>query len=200
MQTLQQQKTEKKFYYCEQCDSWHLDERDLPSQDEEFHRYNQHQNSPKDQRYRNFLSQLAAPVLEHVTETDRGLDYGCGPSPVLSQLFKERGIQLDYFDPFFYPQPPAKQIYDFITCSEAAEHFHRPASEFERLSSMVKPGGLLAIMTAKLEMETNFASWYYAKDPTHVFFYSDKTFDYIGERFGFKVQVVSTRVTLLTKI
>jgi len=35
---------------------------------------------------------------------------------------------------------------DFITCTEVAEHFHRPADEFRRLDALLKPGGWLALM------------------------------------------------------
>jgi 2-polyprenyl-3-methyl-5-hydroxy-6-metoxy-1,4-benzoquinol methylase len=48
------------------------------------------------------------------------------------------------FDPLFFPDPePLGDLYDFITCTETIEHFHRPAEEFARLDRMLRPGGVM---------------------------------------------------------
>ena len=46
------------------------------------------------------------------------------------------------YDPFFYPDKSVlKAHYDFIACTERAEHFHDPFAEFDRLDSLLKPKG-----------------------------------------------------------
>ncbi len=91
------------------------------------------------------------------------------------------------------------KTYDFITCSEAAEHFHRPAEEFERLDRMLRPGGWLAVMTAFRPKDRDFLSWYYRRDPTHVVFYREGTFRRLGERFGWHCEFPVPDVFLARK-
>ena len=55
----------------------------------------------------------------------QGLDYGCGPGPALAHMLREAGHDVALFDPFFAPDPaPFNRTYDFVTCTEVAEHFH----------------------------------------------------------------------------
>jgi hypothetical protein len=43
-----------------------------------------------------------------------------------------------------------------------------------------------AVMTAIITDATDFPSWYYRRDPTHVVFYSTRTFEWIAGHFGFR--------------
>ena len=88
-------------------------------------------------------------------------------------MLRERGLTVDAYDPFFAPielDPP----YDVVVSTEAAEHFFAPSDEFERLVSIVAPGGSIVIMTDFLRVSTasEFLDWHYRRDPTHVSFYS----------------------------
>ena len=84
---------------------------------------------------------------------------------------------MQIFDPYFFADTtPLSMQYDFITCSEAAEHFYRPAEEFKKLVGLLHPGGILGIMTSLWDETIDFATWYYRKDPTHVVFYHQKSF------------------------
>jgi len=191
---------ERTYYYCETCFSWHMDPVSLLSRAEEFTRYCLHENSPDDKRYLKFLGQLATPVLEATTEGSSGLDYGCGPEPVLGMLLEQAGRKVENFDPFFFPDKWQSSEYDFITCSECAEHFYDPDKEFQTLSDLLNENGVMAVMTEKHDKAGSFSDWYYIKDPTHVFFYSSQTFQYIGEKYNLKVREISDRVTLLTTL
>jgi len=92
-------------------------------------------------------------------------------------MLTEAGHRVALYDPFFHPDPaPLAQQYDFITCSEVAEHFHHPAEEFDRLGAMLKPGGWLAVMTSFQTEDARFGTWQYRRDPTHVVFYRAETF------------------------
>jgi hypothetical protein len=167
----------------------------------EFAHYNRHQNNPNDCRYRNFLNKLWNPVKQELHPDAKGLDYGSGPGPTLYLMAQEDGFQCEHYDPYFHPTPSAlEKQYDFITCSETAEHFYDPHHEFTKLSQMLLPGGCLGIMTTRYKRETDFQNWHYRHDPTHVTFYSDQTFVIITERFGFdQVSFISNSVILLRK-
>ncbi|MEC5293317.1 class I SAM-dependent methyltransferase [Aurantimonas sp. C2-6-R+9] len=151
-----------------------------PSREAEYAHYLHHENHPDDPCYRRFLTKLTELLLAHLPEGSRGLDYGCGPGPALGAMLGEAGHEVALFDPFFHPDPaPLNQTYDFLTCTETAEHFHRPAEEFDRLMALVRPGGWLAIMTCFQTDDARFRDWHYRKDPTHVVFYREETMRYL---------------------
>ena len=61
------------------------------------------------------------------------------------------------YDPLFAPDRGVLQAtYDFVTCTETAEHFHDPALEFARLDALLRPGGLLGLMTVFQNDDTRF--------------------------------------------
>ena len=105
----------------------------------------------------------------------QGLDYGCGPNPVLCQLLEKENYQMSFYDPYFFPTDLNKiSSLDFITCTEAAEHFYHPGQEFKKILSFIKPQGFLFLMTDLVQKEVNLSTWFYAKDPSHVCFFFRK--------------------------
>ena len=61
------------------------------------------------------------------------------PVPALAAMLTEAGHRMALYDPFFAPDPAPLAVYDFVTCTEAAEHFHHPAAEFARLRAWCGP-------------------------------------------------------------
>jgi len=150
--------------------------------------YRTHENSPADPRYRKFLAQLWGPLRARLKDGAVGLDYGSGPGPTLHLMAEEEGFGCGIYDPFFAPDETVlKNRYDFVSCSETAEHFHHPEREFTRLSCLLKPSGWLGIMTLPPPGEPGeLDRWHYRMDPTHVCFYRPDTFHWITDRFGFR--------------
>ena len=162
--------------------------------------YETHQNDPADLGYRAFLNRLAAPLVERLPPGAEGLDYGSGPGPTLSVMLREQGFPVDCYDPFFDQDLGAlHRFYDFITCTETAEHFYRPGDEFERLDRMLRPGGWLALMTEMLQEGRAFEQWRYARDPTHVCFYRASTIKWIAARFAWSPEFPHRSVVLFRK-
>jgi SAM-dependent methyltransferase len=155
------------------------------SPEREKARYATHENGIKNEGYVAFLYRLLRPMLPLLDAKMRGLDYGSGPGPTLSVLARQHGIACEDYDPFFANRP-LHPPYDFIFSTECFEHFHQPAKEFQRIHDLLKPGGLLGIMTEHWTTLPAFAEWYYTKDPTHVSFYHANTFDFACNRFEFK--------------
>lgn len=192
-------KTNRSFYKCKNCWLIFISPEDYPSFDKEKARYELHENTDENQGYVNFLNKAVTPALPYLTADMHGLDYGCGPHPVLSKLLAEKGITCDNYDPFFSDiklNPP----YDFIFSTETFEHFHHPKQEVERLSQLLKPNGLLTIMTDHWQTPEQFANWYYITDATHVCFYHTNTFNYIKTTYGFTgLYTDKERVVILKK-
>lgn len=162
--------------------------------------YQYHDNNPDDPGYRRFLSKVADPLLARLPPGSCGLDFGCGPVPVLAGMLEQEGMAMALYDPFFHPQPDAlKQQYDFITCTEVLEHLYQPAAVLRQLDGLLKPGGLLAVMTCFQTDDTRFASWHYRRDPTHVVFYKEETLAAIAERNQWTLEIPRKDVALFTK-
>lgn len=148
----------------------------LPSGDEERSIYELHENDASDPKYRKFVGRLVEPLIERLPAGSEGLDYGCGEGPAGAAMLTEAGFQVTLYDPIFEPNQAAlEREYDFIFCCEVAEHFHDPVSEFMKMERLLRPGGMLAIMTGLEYPEVNFATWHYRRDPTHVAFYQPAT-------------------------
>ncbi|WP_353252358.1 class I SAM-dependent methyltransferase [Salinisphaera sp. PC39] len=161
----------------------HPDER--PDALTEHELYLTHDNRPDDPGYRRFLSRLTEVLVPALPAGAEGLDYGAGPGPALAGMLTEAGFPTAVYDPFFAPDTaPLRRRYDFIVCTETAEHFHRPGAEFERLAALLKPDGRLGLMTRRLEPDTDFAAWHYHRDPTHVSFYGRRTLEWLARRHG----------------
>lgn len=191
---------ERTYLRCEDCLATFLQPSQLPSNDAERERYRQHRNDPDDTGYRQFLDQLATPLLQRLPPAQQGLDYGCGPGPVLATVLREAGHSVALFDPFFAPdQNVLAHTYDFITCTEVIEHFHRPADEFRKFDALLKPGGWLALMTTFQTDDAGFAQWYYRRDFTHVVFYREATLRYLARHYGWHCEFPCANVALLQK-
>ena len=190
----------RRYLDCERCALVHLvpaDRLDLPA---ELAHYDTHENDPQDPRYRTFLRRLADPLMERLPPGAEGLDYGSGPAPALSLILRERGFRMRDYDPFFAPDPAAlRRTYDFIACSETAEHFAFPGEELERLDRLLRPGGWLGLMTEILQPTQQFERWRYARDPTHVAFYRWETMVWIASRFGWEMSSAGPNVFLFRK-
>ena len=188
------------YWRCQHCALRFLDRHQLPARQKEFEHYLNHDNGLEDVGYRRFLWKLAGPLLERLDPGLQGLDYGCGPGPALATMLREAGHEMALYDPFFRPDPaPLRQTYDFITCTEAAEHFHDPAREFDHLNRLLRPGGWLAVMTCFQNDDAAFAQWHYRRDPTHVVFYRETTLRKIAALQGWTCEVPVKDVALMRK-
>lgn len=188
------------YLRCDRCQASFVAHKHLPLSEQERELYQLHNNDSDDLAYRCFLSRLSMPLLAALPPAQQGLDYGCGPGPVLARMLEEAGHHMTLYDPFFHDdQEVLGRQYDFITCTEAVEHFHQPSQEFRRLDSLLEPGGILAIMTCFQTDDARFANWHYRRDPTHVVFYREETFCFIACRFGWRCEIPCKDVVLLHK-
>lgn len=190
----------RNYWRCTQCAARFLDPRQHPSREAEFAEYQKHRNTVDDPGYRRFLRKLADPLLVRLAPGACGLDFGCGPAAALAALLREAGHTMAVYDPFFCPDPgPLQHEYDFVTCTEAAEHFHRPAETFAQLMERVGPGGWLAIMTCFQTDDACFANWHYRREPTHVVFYREQTLRYLANARGWSCEIPTKDVALLRR-
>lgn len=118
---------------CDACQATFLDPAQRVPPDEEYARYCQHRNDPEDVGYRRFLSKLVDPLLKRLAPGADGLDYGCGPGPVLSGMLREAGHRMRLFDPFFLPRSGTARW------SVRLHHLHRNHRAFPSAGRGVHP-------------------------------------------------------------
>ncbi|MBS3756406.1 MAG: class I SAM-dependent methyltransferase, partial [Desulfobacterales bacterium] len=188
------------YVICRACNLVFVPAPHRISETKEKARYDLHENHPDDPGYQKFLNRLFAPVCSRLTEGAAGLDFGCGPGPVLAAMFREQGYGMDTYDKFYACNPAVfEKVYDFITATEVLEHLHHPGRELERLWAMLKTGGVLGIMTKLVHSRQAFEKWHYKNDETHVCFFSRATFEWLADAWQAPVEFVGKDVVLLTK-
>ena len=192
----------RRYQQCAQCQLVFVEPEFLPNAQQEKHEYDLHENHAEDEGYRRFLNKLAAPLNQVLQPNSNGLDFGCGPTPLLANMLsKSGGHSMHVFDPNYYPNRNVlAQQYDFISCSEAIEHFHTPYREWQIFLDCLKPGGWIGIMTKRVLSKEKFTNWHYKNDITHVSFFSEATFRWLAERDNLSMSIVSNDVILLQKL
>ncbi|MFZ5648178.1 MAG: class I SAM-dependent methyltransferase [Bacillota bacterium] len=126
-----------------------------------------------------------------MNRVDRALDFGCGPSPVLKVLLNSLGISADVYDPFFFPDKVfLNKRYQLITCTEVFEHLKNPLETIALLGSLLDDNGVLAVKTLFHTTCNDFNKWWYRHDPTHICFYSPRTFEWIGNKFDLNIKKI----------
>ena len=192
---------QKRYWKCSYCEAIFLDKEFYLSSNDEYKHYLTHNNDVNDPRYKQFLSNLMLPLIKRIKLNSIGLDYGCGPGPALSLMLREKGYQMFNYDPFFHPKKRNLiKKYDFISCTETAEHFHNPFGEFTRFNELLNNNGVIGIMTNFHSKQDIFENWYYIKDPTHVVFYNKKTFQIIAKIFDWDCEFLVNNLVFLKKI
>lgn len=189
------------YHRCSRCRLIFRDPTQFLGPIEERERYDSHINEPEDDGYVAFLRRLADPVLERLGPNAEGLDFGSGPGPAMHTIFSEHGHEIAHWDPFYDPDVRAfERQYDFIVSSETVEHFHHPDDDFLRMSRLLYDTNvLLGVMTEILLSESEFADWWYHRDPTHVCFYQRTTFEWIASWLGFSVEFPVRNVAIFMR-
>jgi SAM-dependent methyltransferase len=189
-----------RYHECGHCLGRFMDPALYLPPDAERAEYALHQNDIRDPRYQAFVKPLTDAVRQKQAPGQDGLDVGSGPASVIAHVLKPLGYRMQAYDPFFRPDLSLlAQTYDFITCSETAEHFHHPRTEFQRLQLLLRPGGRLYLSTLLYDDSIPFANWHYRRDPTHAFIYRAETIYWIAEHLGFDTVEIQGRVTTLRK-
>ena len=189
-----------KYMSCENCSFVFMEPSKRLDFSKEKADYDLHQNDPCDEGYRNFLSKLVKELLPFLSPRERyknALDFGCGPGPTLNLLFEEIGISTEIYDPIYFDhQKNLNKKYDLVSCSEVVEHFYDPAQGFASLVRLLRPGGILGIMTDLFQKDRDFERWHYIRERTHVSFYSKECFLWIAKEYTLNLLYQDARVVI----
>ncbi|WGL17377.1 class I SAM-dependent methyltransferase [Microbulbifer bruguierae] len=175
----------REYLQCTCCALVFVPERFHLSPAEEKAYYDLHENSLADEGYARFLNRCADPLLARLTPDSAGLDFGCGPAPLLAQIMERAGHRMTTYDFFYQPDTSVlAREFDFIVSTEVVEHLSAPGEVLERLWARLRPGGVLALMTKLVATPERFGNWHYIRDPTHIVFFSEATFRWLARELG----------------
>ena len=185
-ESFRHEKTNITYYYCEACEYIFKSSecyQDLTTQKE---RYNLHENDEKDAGYQAYFQRFLDFILPLLDKPKTALDFGCGRSSLLASLLNKEGIDCDYYDPIYYPDTLNEtKKYGLIVSTEVFEHLHQPREVFESLLDRLEEGGYLALQTQFHPNDVEaFKKWYYHQDPTHIVFFTAKTFRVLCKEYG----------------
>lgn len=179
------------YHLCGFCEFISKDANDILDPEDELKIYENHNNSIDDPRYVEYFKKfIDACVIDFIVKEAKGLDFGSGPSPVLSRILqRDYGIKMDIYDPFYSPQKVYDgKKYDLITSTEVLEHLDDPLSYFRLFRTLLNEKGILAVKTAfHPGCAQRFLDWYYIRDKTHISFYTRKTFADIASVTGMDI-------------
>ncbi len=173
------------YNVCEKCGFTFKDHAFHINHTEEKKQYDFHENTLENEGYVNMFKRFIADAIDPFIQQGECLDFGSGPGPVLSILLKQKGFNVTLYDPFYAnDQTALNKQYDLITSTEVFEHFFTPKQTINELVNLLKPKGILAIMTSfKTMNDTAFLKWWYRRDATHVCFYTLSAFQEIEQTF-----------------
>lgn len=177
------------YHVCMKCSFIFKDESNQISLAKELHQYSRHNNTMESTGYVNMFKNLINDFVKPLKITNKVLDFGSGPGPVLYQLLLEEGYNAFHYDPFYKNDASYKEnLYQLITSTEVVEHFFDPMKEFKHIASLLEEGGHLLIMTHIRNSNLKvFLNWWYRRDVTHVSFYHLNTFEYIAQVCGLEL-------------
>ncbi|MCC5935201.1 MAG: class I SAM-dependent methyltransferase [Candidatus Cyclonatronum sp.] len=177
---------QRRYQLCLNCKLISVLPADRTDAQEEQHRYKTHNNGPEFEGHVRFLMNAIEPALPYLKPGSRGLDYGCGHVPTLSVLLNRRGFDCLDYDLYFFPELPAGP-FDFIFSTETFEHFGEPAADISRIAALLRPGGILTVMTLFWQSEEMFLKHFYFRDTTHFVFYHEDTMQWIAKTYGLEL-------------
>ncbi len=188
----------RKYLVCLSCALVFVPEQYHVCEKQEKARYDLHNNQPDDPGYRKFLGRLYKPLCGQIPPGASGLDFGCGPGPALAAMFRESGYFIDVYDKFYAPDKEVfEKTYDFIAAAEVVEHLRYPGHDLAGLKKLLKPGGILGIMTKLVKNRQAFNKWHYKNDQTHICFFSQQTFKWLALHWRMPVEFIGNDVILI---
>ena len=178
---------------CSECGLIHVPERFHLDAESQKARYDLHKNSSDDSGYISYLSVITSQVSNMIKKGAKGLDYGSGPTPVMSDMLKICGYCINQYDLFYAnDQQVLNDTYDFVVSSETVEHILDARYVWELFEKLV-PSGHIFIMTQMYDDPKTIGRWHYANDSTHVTFYCRRTFKKIAKDHDFRIEHIDNK-------
>ena len=191
------------YHRCVSCGFIFLDESAIVDRVLEKKHYEKHNNSFKCigyvKMFDEFIFKSISPLLSTLKTV---LDFGCGHTPVLAELLKRKGLEVDYYDFYFFPNEMYKnKQYDLITSTEVFEHLKEPKEVLKTLVNSLNDNGYIILMTQfPPSDDEEFLKWWYRRDITHISFFTPKSFEIMAEEMGLNIlKIIDKNIVVFQK-
>ena len=172
------------FWRCPCCHFIWRDSSSHVSFAQERARYETHDNS-RTPSYEAYFRSVVEWCQKELPKGARVLDFGAGKEAVLAQLLRENGFQAEAYDLHFIPDESVwGQRYHAVIAVEVFEHLADPRAQFQRLQNILHPNGQVLLVTHRTEEVSDFANWWYARDPTHIGFHCEASLARLNDGDG----------------
>ncbi len=187
------------YLHCPHCELIFKHEDFLPTKQSEQERYEEHNNDEENQGYIQYMDAFIQRNIIPLNGIKTILDFGSGPYPMLTKRLQLHDYQVTHYDPFFYDDKSyLSKSYDLIILVEVLEHIFQPQSILQQLMPILRPGGYLLIQTEFRTMTiTEFTTWWYRRDKTHIAFYNLDTIRYLSDALSLKIVSTNNTNTIL---
>ncbi len=196
-------KKELSYYRCCSCGFVYLDDKFIIDKESEKSQYDMHENSFESLGYvKMFEDFIEKSILPYEKDIDNALEFGCGSGPVLAELLRRQGLTVDIYDLYFFPKKVYKgKKYDLITSTEVFEHLKNPIEVLKMLVEHTNKNGYIVLMTKfPPKDDKEFLAWWYRRDPTHISFFTPKSFEVMAEKVGLKVlKIIDENIVIFQK-
>ena len=97
------------FFHCKSCEFIFKNPNNYVTSDKELSQYQNHNNTIESRGYVEMFEKFITTTFEpYLDEIQNSLEFGSGPGPVLSQLLKQKNLNVDIYDKYFSP----KKVYE----------------------------------------------------------------------------------------
>lgn len=132
--------------------------------------------------------------LEWMADLGWGVE-GVDTDPVTLEVAKSRGLQVRLGS--LQSQGYTGNSFDAVTLNHVIEHVHHPLSLVSECHRVLRPGGLLAIITPNIKSLGHVlfkANWRGLEPPRHLHIFSPESLLNLTERTGFRVRTLLTSI------
>ena len=191
------------YYRCIDCGFIYLEDASIVDKEREKAHYDKHENSFESLGYvkmfETFIDKAIEPYLENI---ESALEFGCGAGPVLAELLRRKGLEVDQYDLYYFPKKVYEgKKYDLITSTEVFEHLKEPTAILQTLVNSLSNNGYIILMTQfPPSKDRDFLDWWYRRDITHISFFTPKSFEIMGNHVGLKrINVFAPNIVVFQK-
>jgi len=192
------------YYRCGTCGFVYLDDEAVIDTKSEKRHYELHNNSFECTGYVEMFEKfIDVAVTPYAKDAQTALEFGCGSGPVLAELLRRRGLDVDQYDLYFYPKKVYEgKRYDLITSTEVFEHLKEPMKILRMLTQHITQNGYLVLMTKFPPKDDElFLNWWYRRDVTHIGFFTPKSFELMANEVGLHiVTIIDENIVVFQKI
>jgi len=164
------------YMLCPECGLVFVPDSSCVTIDKEIERYNLHKNAADNTAYRDYLAGFLQELKRIPIANPAVLDFGSGREAVLTDILRGNGCNCHAYDPLYGIGFEAlNTVYDLVILCEVIEHIRDMAQALRIIDTVLDAQGYLLIKTELFQQETDFSTWWYAKDFTHINFLSIRT-------------------------